>query len=56
MKKIFLLKLILLLGCSQNIVNKNHDNLDISNNMSIEEFKTSLIEYSRNNPYPNIDE
>ena len=56
MRKIFLLSFIFLSCCSQNIVNKNLGNLDISNNISMEEFKIRLIEYSKNNPYPNIDE
>jgi len=56
MKKIFLLIFIFLLSCSQYIVDKDLGNLDISDNITMEQFKTSLVEYSRNNPYPNIDE
>ena len=56
MKKIFLLKFILLLGCSQNTVSKDIGNLVISENVTMQQFKTSLIEYSKNNPYPDIDE
>ena len=56
MKIIFLLILAFLLGCSQNSINQNLGNLDISDNISMEQFKIRLIEYSKNNPYPNIDE
>jgi len=56
MKKFFLLIFIFFSGCSQKIVDKNLGNFDISNNLNMEEFKTRLIDYARNNPYPNIDE
>mgnify|MGYP001283242373 CR=1 FL=1 len=56
MRKFYLLLFIFLSCCSQNIVDNDLVNLDISNNISMEEFKIRLIEYSKNNPYPNIDE
>ena len=56
MKIILLLILVFSLGCSQNSVNQNLGNLNISENISMEQFKIRLIEYSKNNPYPNIDE
>tara|TARA_Y100000996_G_C21982662_1_gene421131 strand:+ start:245 stop:412 length:168 start_codon:yes stop_codon:yes gene_type:complete len=54
--KILLLIFFFLFSCSQNSVDQNLGNLDISNNMSMEEFKKRLIEYSKINPYPDIDE
>tara|TARA_Y100001958_G_C21143517_1_gene481553 strand:+ start:708 stop:878 length:171 start_codon:yes stop_codon:yes gene_type:complete len=56
MIKILLPILFFLFSCSQNSVDQKLGNLDISNNMSMEEFKKRLIEYSKTNPYPDIDE
>ena len=52
MKKFFFLFLFLLFGCS----NQLETNLNISNNMSFDEFEKKVIDYAQNNPYPNIDD
>ena len=58
MKKIILI-ILLLTSCTNYQTNKenNINNLSInfSDNLSIEEFKIRLEEYSYNNAYPNID-
>ncbi len=56
MKKLLFIIAIFLCSCNQNSVNQNPGNSNMSINMSMDQFKTSLIEYSKNNPYPNIDE
>ena len=53
MNKFFLLILICLCSCTQNIVQKN---FDFSNKMSFDEFMTKLNEYAKTNPYPNIND
>ena len=55
MKKYFVL--FFLLSCctsNKNITNK-FSNIEFSNDLSIEEFKIRLNEYTNNSPYPNID-
>ena len=56
MKRIILI-IFLLSGCSFNQVDitNNLSEKSFSGNLSFEEFKTKLIEYSINSPYPNID-
>jgi len=56
MKIILFLIFFFSLGCSQNFVNQKIGNLNFSENISMEQFKTRLIEYSKKNPYPNINE
>ena len=53
MKKFFLLILIFLCSCTQNITQKN---FDFSNKMNFDEFIIKLNEYAKNSPYPNIDD
>jgi len=53
MNKPFLLILLCLCSCTQNIVQKN---FDFSNKMSFDEFMIKLNEYAKTNPYPNIDD
>ena len=53
MNKFFLVFLLFLCSCTQNIVQKN---FDFSNKMNFDEFIIKLNEYAKTNPYPNIDE
>ena len=53
MIKFLLLILFFLVSCNSNNV-KNDFNFD--NNMSFNDFKLKLEEYSKNNPYPKIDD
>ena len=52
-----LLIFLFLISCSSNsdLTQNNFQNLDFSNNLTFEEFKEKLDEYSKNQPYPNID-
>ena len=44
-------------SCSQsNINNDSIYNLDFSNDMSLSEFKMKLENYSKNKPYPKLDQ
>ena len=52
MKNLLFLILFLFFGCS----NQLETNLNILNNMSLDEFEQKVIDYSQNNPYPNIDD
>ena len=52
MKNLLFLILFLFFGCS----NQLETNLNISNNMSFNEFEKKVIDYAQNNPYPNIDD
>ena len=58
MKKIILI-ILLLSSCTNYQTNKENNindlSINFSDNLSIEEFKIKLEEYSYNNPYPNID-
>ena len=52
--KYFLLTIILFLtACSKDM---NRNDFNFSDDMSFDEFKIKLEEYSKNNPYPNIDD
>ena len=45
-----------LFSCSSISKNGNFDNnINFSNKMSIDEFRSKLNEYSKSSPYPNID-
>ena len=58
MRKFFFLIFIFLIttSCATNSITSNKDaNLDFSENMSISQFILKLEEYSKNKPYPNID-
>ena len=52
MRIFFLIILFLFSSCSSNIYKKD---FNFSNDMSFDDFKLKLEEYSKNNPYPNID-
>ena len=55
MKNVFIIIMLLIFtACSSNNV-KNQNNINFSDDMSLEEFKINLKVYSNNNPYPNID-
>ena len=56
MKKILFI-FFFLLSCStnQNRTNSNYINMNFSENLTLEQFKTKLEEYAKNSPYPNID-
>ena len=53
MNKFFLLILLFLCSCTQNITQKD---FDFSNKMNFDEFIIKLNEYAKNSPYPNIDD
>ena len=53
MNKFFLVFLLFLCSCTQNITQKN---FDFSNKMNSDEFIIKLNEYAKNSPYPNIDD
>ena len=57
MKKLILIFLIIS-GCTfnQSKISKNNSNINFSDDLSLEEFKIKLEEYSKNSSYPNIDE
>ena len=52
MNKLLSLLMILLFSCSTS---DSRNDFEFSDNMSFEDFKLKLEEYSRDNPYPNID-
>tara|TARA_A100001015_G_scaffold298501_1_gene381335 strand:+ start:1441 stop:1614 length:174 start_codon:yes stop_codon:yes gene_type:complete len=56
MKKFFLI-FFLFSGCVYNHTEdtNNYSNINFSEDLSLEEFKIKLEEYSKNSPYPNID-
>ena len=56
MKKIILI-FFLATGCAYNETEKqnNISNIGFSDNLSLEQFKIKLDEYSINSSYPNID-
>tara|TARA_Y100000389_G_scaffold196524_1_gene229581 strand:+ start:372 stop:533 length:162 start_codon:yes stop_codon:yes gene_type:complete len=53
MNKILIFVILFLASCTTKTVNNN---LDFSNELSLEEFKIKLNEYAKNSSYPNIDE
>tara|TARA_B100001057_G_scaffold15438_1_gene14674 strand:+ start:1232 stop:1393 length:162 start_codon:yes stop_codon:yes gene_type:complete len=52
MKKIFFIILFFLTSCSSAVIKND---INFSENLTFEEFKIKLDEYSKNNLYPNID-
>jgi len=50
--KLFIIIILFLTSCSSNL---NKKNFNFSDEMSFNEFKKRLLEYSETNPYPNID-
>ena len=57
MLRIIILIFFLLTGCSYDQTKKvnNVSQIKFSDDLTIEEFKIKLEEYSNNNSYPNID-
>ena len=56
MKKFLITVVIFISSCNTNSVNDNFKNdLNFSKDMTFDEFKLKLDEYTKNNPYPNID-
>ena len=57
MKKIIFFYLLFLTSCSQNVSTKNFNNdLNFYENSSFEKIKIYLNNYSKNSPFPNINE
>ena len=57
MKLNLLLMILFFYSCSQsNINNDSIYNFDFSNDMSLSEFKMKLENYSKNKPYPKLDQ
>ena len=57
MKKYFILIVILLSSCSQNLSNdKIRNSYIFTDEMTFEEFKLKLEDYAKNSPYPNPDD
>ncbi len=56
MKKILII-FIFISGCStnKNELSNNFFDIQYSENLSFEEFQIKLEEYTKNSPYPNID-
>ncbi len=52
MNKLLILIMFVLFSCSPKISNND---FKFSDDMTFNEFKIKLEEYSKNNPYPNID-
>ena len=52
MKNFLFITLIFLTSCSSTMIKND---IDFSENLTFEEFKIKLEEYSKNNDYPNID-
>ena len=53
MKKLLILIMILSYSCSSPVTKND---IKFSDDITFEEFKVKLEEYSRSNPYPNIDD
>ena len=52
MKNFYFIVLIFLTSCSTTMIKND---INFSENLTFEEFKIKLDEYSKNNDYPNID-
>ena len=54
---VFIFFLIFLSSCSTTIFNHNDEikTLSFNDNLTIEEFNLLLIDYAKNNPYPDLD-
>ena len=52
MNRLLILMMVFLLSCSSSVTNKD---FKFSDDMTFDEFKKKLDEYSRNKPYPIID-
>ena len=53
MKKLLILIMILSYSCSSPVTKND---IKFSDDITFEEFRLKLEEYSRSNPYPNIDD
>ena len=53
MSKFLFISIFFLASCSSYNVKND---INFTDDMSFDEFKTKLEEYSKNNPYPNIDQ
>ncbi len=57
MKKIVLILLVLINSCGGNSVNRDTNNIiKFNNEMTFNEFKVKLGEYTKSSDYPDIDE
>ena len=56
MKFILFLIIIFISACSAEINNNFSNNINFSKEMSIDEIKIKLKEYTENSTYPNIDD
>tara|TARA_E500000178_G_C16553455_1_gene544061 strand:+ start:410 stop:583 length:174 start_codon:yes stop_codon:yes gene_type:complete len=57
MKKIVLILLILINSCGVNSANRDvNNNIKFNNEMTFNEFKVKLEEYTKSSDYPDIDE
>ena len=57
MKKFLLLFFLLLMSCGKSLDNNNlKDSYNFSDEMTFDEFKLRLEEYTNNSPYPNPDD
>jgi|TARA_Y100000389_G_scaffold173301_1_gene182383 hypothetical protein len=55
MRIFLLIYLFLLTACSNSELKSNYNYFKTFNNMTYDEFKLKLEEYSQKKPYPNID-
>ena len=53
MNKVLIIIVIFLTSCSKEIISND---LDFNKELTLEEFKLKLKEYTNNSTYPNIDE
>ncbi len=53
MNKVLIIIVIFLTSCSKEIISND---LDFNKELTLEEFKLKLKEYTKNSTYPNIDE
>ena len=53
MRKLLILIMILSYSCSSPVT---RNDVKFSDDITFEDFRVQLEEYSRNNPYPNIDD
>ena len=55
MKRLLILFFLTSCALPNSNISSNNTVLDFNNNLSFENFKELLIEYTRISPYPNID-
>ena len=56
MKKLLILLFLVSCTSPNQIINPSNTTLDFNDNLSFDEFKKLLIQYSKKSPYPNIDQ